>query len=182
MKKITLIAICFLFGNTLFAQQFMTRNGEVKFEATMPGIEEIAGTNKTVSCIFDQATGGFASQVLVKGFKFKSPLMEEHFNENYLETNTFPKSTYKGKVLNFDAKKLSASKTEFDLEGELMIHGVTKKVKTKGVFTLVGGKIIVTTAFDVKPQDYAIEIPSLVKDKIAKNAKVTLNFVLEEKK
>jgi hypothetical protein len=182
MKKLALIAVSFLIGNSLLAQQFMTRTGEVKFEATMPGIEEIAGTNKTSSCIFNEGTGDFAALVLVKGFKFKSPLMEEHFNENYMETNKFPKSTFKGKVLNFDAKKLSATKTEFDIEGDLMIHGVTKKVKTKGTFTLVSGKVFVTTAFDVKPQDYAIEIPSLVKDKIAKNAKVTLNFTLEEKK
>lgn len=164
--------------NFCFSQKMMTRNGEVKFEGTMPGIEEIAGTNKTSSCIFDNITGDFVSLVLVKGFKFKSPLMEEHFNENYMESTKFPKATFKGKVLNFDNKKPAGV---YDLEGDLTIHGVTKKVKVKITFTTNGNKLVATSNFSVKPQDYNIEIPKLVKNKIADNIKITLNFTLEIK-
>jgi polyisoprenoid-binding protein YceI len=145
----------------------------------MPAFEEIAATNNTVSCILDEATGDFVALALVKAFKFKAPLMEEHFNENYMESSKFPKATFKGKIANFDAKKLSSIKSSYDLEGDLTIHGVTKKIKTKLNLVLNGGKIIATSLISVKPQDYNIEIPSLVKDKIAENVKISINFILE---
>ena len=181
MKKLSLLAVCLFLGTLGFSQKMITRTGEIKFEATMPGIEEIAGTNGTVSCVFDEATGNIASLALVKSFKFKSPLMEEHFNENYLETSKFPKSTFNGKVLNFDASKLSATKTAYDLEGDLTIHGVTKKIKTKISLALNAGKVTAISNFSVKPQDYNIEIPNLVKSKIAENVKIAINLVLEGK-
>jgi len=178
MKKTLIVTLCFLVGNYAFSQKMMTRAGEVKFEASMPAFEEIAGTNSTVSCIFDQSTGDFVALVLVKAFKFKSPLMEEHFNENYLESSKFPKATFKGKILNFDASKLASKVSEFELDGDLTIHGVTKKVKTKIALALNAGKISAKSVILVKPQDYNVEIPNLVKGKIAENAKVIINFVL----
>jgi polyisoprenoid-binding protein YceI len=179
MKEIILSALFILAGNLVFSQKMMTRTGEVKFEASMPAFEEIAATNKTASCILDKATGDFVALTLIKSFKFKAPLMEEHFNENYMESSQYPKATFKGKILNFDATKLSATKTTYDLEGDLTIHGVTKKVKTKINLTLSGAKILATNTISVKPQDYKIEIPSLVKGKIAENVKVSMNFILE---
>lgn len=179
MKEIIISALFLLAGNVVFSQKMITRTGEVKFEASMPAFEEVAATTKTTSCILEKSTGDFVALTLIKSFKFKSPLMEEHFNENYMESSQFPKATFKGKVLNFDAKKLSPSKTSYDLEGDLTIHGVTKKIKTKINLTLNGAKILASSAISVKPQDYKIEIPSLVKGKIAENVKVTMNFVLE---
>ncbi|MEO8235099.1 MAG: YceI family protein [Flavobacterium sp.] len=181
MKKTIILVLFFIIGNTVFSQKMMTRVGEIKFEASMPALEEIAGTNKTASCIFDETTGDFVALSLVKAFKFKSPLMEEHFNENYMESSKFPKATFKGKILNFDEKKLSTTKIVYDLEGDLTIHGVTKKIKTKINLVLVGGKVNAITNFSVNPQDYNIEIPNLVKDKIAKDVKLTVNFLLETK-
>jgi len=175
MKKI--IVIVFVLLNFCFAtaQKLITRNGEIKFEASMPTFEEISGINNTASCIFDKATGDIAVLALIKGFKFKSPLMEEHFNENYLESDKFPKATFKGKVVNFDASKTSGT---YDVEGDLIIHGVTKKIKTKVNFS---GTNKMACTFSVKPQDYGIEIPSLVKNKIAQNVKIILNFDLQSK-
>jgi hypothetical protein len=179
MKKITILFALLLMGNTVFSQKMITRNGKITFEATMPSFEEIKGINSTASCILDQATGDFVALALIKSFKFKSPLMEEHFNENYMESSLFPKATFKGKILNFDAKKVAAAKTTFDLEGDLTIHGVTKKIKTKINVTPYSGKIMATASFDITPQDYGIAIPNLVKDKIAKNIETTINFTLE---
>lgn len=181
MKKIAQLALLVLLGTNAFSQKLMTREGEIKFEASMPTFEEIAGKNSTVSCIFDETTGDFVALGLVKSFKFKSPLMEEHFNENYLESSKFPKSTFKGKVANFDKSKLSATKTAYDLEGDLTIHGVTKKIKTKIYLSSNSGKVAAITNFAVKPDDYNIEIPNLVKGKIAENVKLAINFLLEEK-
>jgi polyisoprenoid-binding protein YceI len=167
MKELIISALFLLAGNLVFSQKMITRTGEVRFEASMPAFEEVAATNKTASCILEKSTGDFVALTLIKSFKFKAPLMEEHFNENYMESSQFPKATFKGKILNFDAKNLSASKTAYDLEGDLTIHGVTKKIKTK------------ISAISVKPQDYKIEIPGLVKGKIAENVKIEMNFILE---
>ena len=179
MKKTVILALIFFAGNQVFSQKMMTRTGEIKFEASMPAFEEVAATNNTVSCILDESKGEIAALALVKAFKFKSPLMEEHFNENYIESSQFPKATFNGKIVGFDASKLSAAKTTFDLEGDLTIHGVTKKVKTKIMLGSNTGKVNVTSSFLVKPQDYNIEIPSLVKNKIAENVKISINFILE---
>ncbi len=181
MKNIFKIVLFLALGSSVFSQKVITRSGEIKFEASMPALEEIAATNSTVSCIFDQTTGDFVTLALLKAFKFKVPLMQEHFNENYVESTKFPKSTFKGKVLNFDASKLSATKALYDLEGELMMHGVTKKIKTKISLSLVAGKVVAISNFTVKPGDYNIEIPSLVKNKIAENVKLAINFELASK-
>jgi polyisoprenoid-binding protein YceI len=98
-----------------------------------------------------------------------------------MESSKFSKATFKGKVLNFDSKKLTASKTSYEIEGDLTIHGVTKKIKTKINLALVTGKILATSAFSIKLEDYKIAVPNLVKDKIAKDAKIALNFTLQKK-
>jgi len=181
MKDTILIALILFLSNVMLAQKMMTRSGEIKFEASMPALEEIAATNNTVSSILDKSTGEFAALVLVKGFRFKSPLMEEHFNENYVESSKFPKSTFKGHVLNFDASKLGPGKNTFDVEGEFTLHGVTKKIKAKLMLVQTADKLVATSNFTIKPTDYNIEIPNVVKSKIAENVKISLNFALEEK-
>ena len=181
MKKVIITFICLIFSIVLFSQKLITRSGEIKFEASMPAFEEVAAKNNTVSCIFDTSTGEIAVLALVKAFRFKVPLMEEHFNENYIESDQFPKSTFKGKVANFDISKITSGKATFDVEGDLTLHGVTKKVKTKITFVQSGEKLISTCAFKVKPIDYNIKIPSVVKSKIAETVEINLKFELEKK-
>jgi hypothetical protein len=176
MKKIFILSITLILANVVFAQRMLTRSGEIKFDASMPNLVEIAGKSNTVSAILDQATGNFATSAIIKSFRFKSPLMEEHFNENYLESSKFPNSTFKGKIAGFDAKKLSATKTAYDIEGDLTLHGVTKKIKTKIYLSLDGAKVVATGNFSVHAQDYKIEIPSLVKEKFAEQIKVSFDF------
>ena len=118
MKNLLIVSIAFVFANVTFAQRMLTRSGEIKFDASMPNLVEIAGKSNTVSAILDQATGQFATSAIIKSFRFKSPLMEEHFNENYMDSSKFPNSTFKGKITGFDAKKLSATKTAYDVEGD----------------------------------------------------------------
>ena len=94
MKNLLIFSFIFIFSLQIFSQKIFTRNGEIKFEGSMPAaIDEIAAVNKSVSCIFDQVNGNFAVLALVKSFKFKAPLMEEHFNENYIESSKYPKAT-----------------------------------------------------------------------------------------
>ena len=183
MKKSLFLLVIILCTTLSFSQKMITRTGEIKFEASMPALEEVAATNNTASCIFDEATGDFVTLALVKAFKFKVPLMEEHFNENYIESTTYPKATFKGKVIDFNKLKLVANKPiTFSLEGDLTIHGITKAVKNKVTFTLSSNKLNATCNFIVKNDDYKIKIPNLVKSKVAEEVKITLNFILEEKK
>lgn len=158
----------------------MTRTGEIKFEASVPAFEPIAAVNNSVSAVLDGSNGEFATLALVKAFKFKIPLMEEHFNENYMESSKYPKATFKGRIINFDSSKLATS-GKYDLEGDLTIHGVTKKIKTKISLVLKEGKLYVTSSFTVKAQDYNIKIPSIVKSKVSEDVTVAINFILTEK-
>jgi len=181
MKKLLIVSIALVFANVTFAQRMLTRSGEIKFDASMPNLVEIAGKSNTVSAILDEATGNFATSAIIKSFRFKAPLMEEHFNENYMESSKFPNSTFKGKIAGFDSKKVSATKTVYDVEGDLTIHGVTKKVKTKIYLSSNGGKVAASGSFSVHAQDYNIEIPNLVKEKFADQIKVIFNFELDTK-
>lgn len=181
MKNTISLLFLFLVSNLGFSQKMITRSGEIKFEASMPAFEEVAAKNSTASAILDQSNGEIAVLALIKAFKFKAPLMEEHFNENYMESSKLPKATFKGKILNFDASKLTAKKTDYDLEGDLTIHGITKKVKTKITLVLNAEKINANTNLSVKAKDYDIAIPSLVKSKIAENIDITIKLLLETK-
>ncbi|NMH29411.1 YceI family protein [Flavobacterium silvaticum] len=178
MKNMIIALICG-FSVLASAQKISTRSGQVNFEASMPAFEEIAAKNNTASAVLETDSGNFASLVLIKGFKFKVPLMEEHFNENYMESDKFPKATIKGTIKNFDKSKIGSAPVLFDFEGDLTIHGITKKLKTKVQLSSASGKTKLTSDFKIKPADFNIEIPSVVKSKVAENVSVLATFVLE---
>ncbi len=180
MKKIALLIVFTFLGNVIFAQKMITRNGQIKFEASVPSFDPVAAVNNSVSAILDESNGDFAVLVLVKAFKFKVPLMEEHFNENYMESSQYPKATFKGRITNFDASKLNSSK-KYDLEGDLTIHGVTKKIKTKINVDLKDQKLYLSGNLIVKNQDFNIKIPSVVKSKVSEDVEISLDLVLAEK-
>jgi hypothetical protein len=180
MKKTALLMIFFFVGNVTFSQKMMTRTGEIKFEASVPSFEPVAAVNNSVSAILDESNGEFAALALVKAFKFKISLMEEHFNENYIESSKYPKATFKGKIINFDVSKLTTS-VKYDLEGDLTIHGVTKKIKTKTTLVLNERKLYLTSSFTVKIQDFNIKVPSIVKSKVSEDVNIKVNFILAGK-
>ena len=174
MKKTFLFLAIFTLIQFTQAQKYLSRTAELKFDASVANMVEIAAKNKKVSAILDATSGKFAVNALINEFKFKVPLMEEHYNENYMETSKYPNAKFSGQIANFDSSKLS-SKGSYDVEGDLTIHGVTKKVKTKMTLVLAGGKVSANCTFTVHAQDYKIEIPSLVKEKFAENIKVSFD-------
>ncbi|MFB3388317.1 YceI family protein [Flavobacterium sp. LAR06] len=178
MKKIIVLLFLFVGIVNVSAQKYMTKTGSLKFEASVESFEEIAAENKNTSAILDATTGEIAVLTLMKGFRFKVALMEEHFNENYIESDKFPKATFKGKVEDFDAAKLSSASGIFKISGDLTLHGKTKKVTTNAKISKSGDKITVTGNFDVKPEDFDIEIPKLVSKKVADKVKITFNLLL----
>ncbi|VXB02033.1 conserved exported hypothetical protein [Flavobacterium sp. 9AF] len=178
MKKIAvLILICFTaFG---FAQEKKsTKTGEITFEASVPSFEEVKATNKGVSCVLNTQTGEIASLALVKGFRFKVALMEEHFNENYIESGKYPKAVFKGKIENFDVAKLTEKEQKFVINGTLELHGKTKNITSNALIKKSGTTIIIDNTFAVQPEDFDIKIPSVVSKKVAKTVDVTCHFSL----
>lgn len=176
MKKIVVTIVFLVITKIGFSQKMMTRSGEIRFDATVPGaMDAVVAVNNSVSSIFDKSSGDIVVQGLVKSFKFKSPLMEEHFNENYMESDKLPKTSFKGKIIGFEGKSGS-----YDVEGELTIHGVANKVRTKMVVT-VGAKTAISGSFNVKLNDYKLDVPSMAKKTLAETAKISVKLELENK-
>lgn len=179
MKRIVLIIIVVLLSLPSGAQKYMTRNGYIGFYSHT-ALEDIKGDNNQVASVLDIATGGIVFQVLVKSFHFDKALMEEHFNENYMESEKFPKSTFNGKITNLSEIDFSKSGTyEVTVEGDLTIHGVTNKVTAKGTLEVRSDGISASSRFPLVPEDYKIEIPGLVRNNIAKSMEVTVTMKYE---
>ncbi|MCC9016245.1 YceI family protein [Flavobacterium lipolyticum] len=173
-----IVLLTILINTDGFAQKVITKTGTIKFQATMPTYEEVAAENKSVSAILDQSTGDFAALALIKGFRFKVALMEEHFNENYMESEKFSKATLKGKLEDFDSSKITNTPKNFTLKGDLTIHGKTKPITVSIKISKAANGLSTVGSFEVKPEDFDIEIPNLVRKKIADKIKISYNFLL----
>ncbi len=173
-----------MIGTTaLFAQKYMTRTGKVSFDATTKkSPEKIAAINNEVANILDAKSGDIIFQVLIKSFKFESELMQEHFNENYMESDKYPKAEFKGNITNISDLTLSKDGTyNTKVTGKLTIHGVTNDVAVPGTLTVKGNTITVKTKFTVVLKDYKVAIPALVADKVNTDATITLESDLIQK-
>lgn len=176
-------AMLFALSSVASAQKFFTRDGKVKFDATATSSpEKIDALSNSATCVLDAANGNIQWAVLVKGFQFEKSLMQEHFNENYLESGKFPKATFIGKITNLSEINLSKDGTyNAIVTGQMTIHGVTKEITANGALTVSGGNIKINAGFSLKLEDYKISIPSLVSDKIAKEAKILVDALLVPK-
>lgn len=180
MKNKILFGLLFLSSFSFYGQKYITKTGNLKFEASVPSFEEVSGENKSVSAALESSTGEIAVLALVKAFRFKIALMEEHFNENYIESDKYPKATFKGMIEDFDIQKLGNAKS-YKISGELTLHGKTKKVNTNGKVSKSGNTISIIGDFTVKPEDFAIEIPKIVSKKVSDVINVTFNLSLINK-
>lgn len=180
MKKLSLILLTLMIFLNLSGQKYMTRNGFIGFFSHTP-MEDIKADNNQVASVLDAGTGEIVFQVLMKSFKFERSLMEEHFNENYVESEKFPKSSFSGKIIEPSTLDLAAKgKYEVVVEGDLTIHGVTKKVSAPGTIEVTADGITATSKFIISPEDYNIEIPGVVRDKIAKELEVSVEMKYTE--
>lgn len=176
-QKIFFLGLLFLGFGFGFSQKMITKTGKTIFEASVPSFEEIKATNNATTAIINTDNGEIAAVVLMNGFKFKSALMEEHFNENYMDSSKFPKATFKGKISNFATIKDKGGKAT--IVGVLDMHGKQKNITSEAMLTKSGAGYTLDGNFMVKPQDFAIEIPSLVSKKIAKDVKVQYQYQLK---
>jgi len=185
MKKslfIFLLSACLL--NVANAQKFFTKTGRIDFNATAPSSpENIQAVNRTVTCVLYAANGNMQFAVLIKGFTFERKLMQEHFNENYMESDKFPKASFKGQITNLSAIQFSKDgEYKADVKGKLTIHGVTKDVSYSGKIIIRSGKLILASSYSVLLADYNIAIPGPVKDKVAKEVKINVQVSLDQMK
>lgn len=178
-KKIVAIFVICLFSFSPIVEKKLTKTGTITFEASVPSFEEVKAKNEAVTCIINTDNGEIAALALMKGFRFKVALMEEHFNENYIESSKFPKATFKGKIDNFDYSKLSSTAKEFTIKGKLELHGKTKDLSIKSKIKKTGEIINIVSNFNLNTDDFDIEIPNVVSKKLTKNVNVTLDFDLK---
>ncbi len=181
MKKISILIVIFLITFTLAnAQKYMTKAGTIVFSSDTP-IEKIKAVNHQVNSALDFANGNFVFKVLIRGFEFEKALMQEHFNENYMESDKFPNSTFSGKITNIKDVNLAKNGVyNVAVEGDLTMHGVTNKVKVNGTFEVKDGKVLGKSTFNVLLKDYNIAIPSAVVKNISESILVDVNIALDK--
>lgn len=163
----------------VFSQKYKTRTGLTTFKASKESFEPIEAENKSTSVLFNAATGDVASLIFVKAFHFKIALMEEHFNENYMDSDKFPKAIFKGKVQDFQISELSKQPKTYQVKGDLTIRGKKNPIAFPVEIRGDENMIKVIGKFEIKPEDFGIEIPSIVRDKIAPSTYISLNYELK---
>lgn len=164
----------FMASNLLSQNVYFTRNSEIQFFSSTP-MENIEAICNSATSVVDFQKAKIEFSATLKSFVFEKALMQEHFNENYVESDKYPKAVFKGDLIGSD--KISWSETgkhKLQVEGDLSLHGVTRKIKAEIEFTIHKDGINAVSKFNVKPEDYAISIPDLVRDKIAKTIEVNV--------
>jgi polyisoprenoid-binding protein YceI len=172
MKKSILLLIAIVTFYTADAQKYMTRNGVITFYSKT-SLEDIKATNNQVYAVIDVSNKNLAFTTLLKGFLFAKELMQQHFNEKYVESDKYPKSSFMGSYSG-DVNLSKDGTYNTTVKGQLTLHGVTKPVEAPATMQVQNGKLIGKCEFKISPADYNISVPSLVQDKIAKQLDITV--------
>jgi polyisoprenoid-binding protein YceI len=156
------------------AQKFVSERSVITFFSSAT-LEDITAKNEKASSIINLSSVEIAFSVPIKSFQFEKQLMQQHFNERYMESDKFPKATFAGKI---EGLQPSVSATQqVKANGKLTIHGVTRDVTIPGTIEVTSTKIVIKAKFLVKLADYKIEIPKLLWQNIAEQVEVTIEFV-----
>lgn len=174
MKTIFLMLIMLVASFGVFSQgKYIAKNAYISFYSSTP-LENILGESNEAVTILDSSNGEIVFQALMTTFHFKRALMEEHFNENYMESTKFPKAKFKGTIEGFKKEMLTSPVANIKITGVLNVHGVDKTITVTGTIGTEGGKLTATSKFKVTPEEFGITIPSLVRDKIGKEMEITV--------
>jgi polyisoprenoid-binding protein YceI len=178
MKKLFCILTGLLIFSGISAQKYITKNGMIKFYSEAP-MEKIEAVNNQVISALDITNGNIVFKVLMKGFEFKKALMQEHFNENYIQSDKFPEAIFKGQIENLkDINFNKEGKYEAKVAGDITIHGVTKHINQKGTFEVLKDKISGKSVFNINIKDYDIKIPNTVVNNISETVQITVDISL----
>lgn len=164
MKTLWLLSVLLCY-QSVAAQTYITRNGYVGFFSKTP-LEDIRAENRQVYAVIDTDKKNLAFALLVKGFLFTKELMQEHFNENYIESDKYPKASFAGNYTG-DVNVMQNGVYPVTAKGQVTLHGVTQTIEVPATIEVQNGKLIGKANFQLKPSDFDIKIPSLVREKIA---------------
>lgn len=180
MQKLILMALVVLStAVSLSAQKYFTREGKITFTSEAP-VEKIEAVNQSATAVIDAASGRLEFAVLIKAFQFEKALMQEHFNENYMESDTYPKATFKGQIEDAETVDWETDGSyTIQVSGDLTIHGITQKLTAPASIVIKDGTPTASTDFTVAVADHEIEIPSVVADNIAKEVAVHVEVALQ---
>lgn len=166
---------------TSFAQLYYTKNGRISFFSSA-SLQDIEADNNQVLSVLNAQSGALQFNVLNDAFYFPKAKMQEDFNENYIESNKYPKSAFNGKIMDLNSINISKDGTYVvSVNGDLTIHGVTKNITAPGTIIIKDGKISATSSFNILLKDYHIAIPTIVNNKIAEKIKITVNCNYQKK-
>ncbi len=181
MKKIFFTILLSSMAVSLFAQYYATKTGHISFKSETP-IETIEANNYQVNTTLNTETGDFVFSVLIKAFEFEKILMQKHFNDNYMESDTYPKSTFIGKIKDIDSVDFTTpGDYDVDVSGDLTIHGVTKTVGVKGKVSVSESKQInATSSFSIRLEDYNIKRPKSVIKNISEIIYINVDVTLKK--
>ena len=179
-RNFVLTVIVFLSVTIASAQdKFFTKNGRISF-VSKGNIETIEANHKSVTCVLDSKAGNIQFSVLMRGFEFRKALMQEHFNENYVESDKFPRSEFRGQITNNGAIDYTRDGVyDAKVKGKLTIHGVTKDIENDGKITIRGGKPHANTVLVISLSDYKINIPGIHRDNINNTVTITIDCPME---
>ena len=181
MKNKLLLLIFCLFTTVCLSQKYYTDSGLTEFDGSKAAFEPIKAKNKSSISIFDVNNGKIAALIKIREFNFRLGLMEEHFNENYLESNIYPTSTFEGSIEDFDKIRIDDNFQQISIKGTLTIKGESNEILAVGFLKKNNNKIEIKSSFSVKLSEYKIKIPRVVFKKIDEEVKINLNYVYEEK-
>lgn len=173
MLRILFAAIILLPFNGVSQKRYASEKALVSFFSEGV-IEEIKASNTKVTSIFDLSSGEVAYLLSPKDFQFEKKLMQVHFNEKYMESEKYPRSSFKGKIVGYDPANMDLQHVK--AVGKLSIHGVTKDIDVPGTLHVEGNTVSLQSKFVVKLSDYNIKIPQIVWQNIAQQVEVTVHF------
>jgi len=174
MNKFFLILLTFLFVSQIYSQEkYLAKDGYVSFFSHTI-VEDIKADNNQVLSVIDIETGEIAVQLLMRSFLFKKALMQQHFNESYVESHKYPKAIFRGHILNF--KDLIDNNSETEIKGVLTVHGKDKEISVLAKIEKDANKINISGDFTVEVAAFDIKIPGVVRNNISKIIKVTFNL------
>lgn len=174
MKKLSVLCLLIIVHGSLFSQvRFYAETSHVTFFSDGI-IEDITAENNNVTSIFDVRKGEIAFLIKIKDFQFDKKLMQVHFNEKFMESEKFPKSTFMGTLTGFDMTKTGVQNVT--ASGRLFIHGVNKDVSMPGTLEVKGRNIVMKSKFKVKLADYNITIPQVIWQNISEEVELSVDF------
>lgn len=176
MKNLIFIFILLTANVSQAQQKLYTKNGSITFTSKAP-VQTIQAVNNKVLSVWETASGIIEFSLLVKGFQFPKALMQEHFNENYLESDKYPKATFKGVIENSKSIVFTGDNIQnVKVNGVLTMHGISKQIVIPATIKIKNGEVSAVSNFVVSLDDYAIKVPSVVSESINKKITIQINI------